>query len=583
MKPFKMRLVLIALLFYCGVSKAHPGHEHESSLKAWRFSDGSAEINAFFLFSEGENVKLIKSDGSIVTLPLVELIEADREWVLEKSNKINEINFAPSHNADRSIKLAITFAFILTFSALSMWPSLMKFYQGASIFPLAGASLLMSSIALLALDKETNTSASLIRKHFEPFNDKVKFRNDDDFFYIESNGIPDHPMMIGIRAWQQQVPIPQPYHGKNSWRIPLKPKLAETPVNAKSNLFRGAIALAINGVPIFNPIKNDGKTDTFIAGELDEFGGHCGRADDYHYHVAPVHLQKIVGPNNPIGYALDGFPLYGFTDSTGKEPKDLDKFNGRMEKDGYRYYSTKIYPYVNGGLRGIVTVKDDQIDPQPRATPIRPDGRPLKGAKITGFSRDDSKKSMTVKYDLNGKSNSIHYTNNGDGSYNFTFTDALGKETNAVYQGRRGDGKETKDKKGGDKKGSDKKGNQSSKAGSESPRLPWIAAHFDELDLDKDGFLLLSELKKEIEKTFSGYDTNKDGKLVREEYSGKNAPVKSAMAGFIKGHAEEFADKDGTITKEALMNAIIKMYEKADRKNAGKLTKSDASQSGKMR
>ena len=37
-------------------------------------------------------------------------------------------------------------------------------------------------------------------------------------------------------------------------------------MSAKHHFFRGAIALAVNGVPIFNPIKNDGKTDTLLAG-----------------------------------------------------------------------------------------------------------------------------------------------------------------------------------------------------------------------------------------------------------------------------------------------------------------------------
>ena len=177
---------------------------------------------------------------------------------------------------------------------------------------------------------------------------------------------------------------------------------------------------------------------------------------------------------------------------------------------------------------------------------------------------------------MNGKTNSIQYSNNGAGTYNFIFTDGNGNETNSVYQEKRIDGKDSKDKKG-----SDKKGEQSSKKGGEETRLPWIAAHFDELDLDKDGYLLLSELKKEIDKTFAGFDANKDGKLTKDEYSGKGSPVKSALAGFIKGHAEEFADNDGTIRKDALTMAMTKMFEKADKKNIGKLSKAEASQSGK--
>ncbi|NBR04769.1 MAG: YHYH protein [Planctomycetes bacterium] len=577
MKNRFIMLTVALLLFICGLTQAHQGHEHESSLKTWKTSDGLFEVKAFFLCQQDENVKLCKVNGSIISIPLSNLSDMDRRWVLDKSVVINNLNLPKDFELPITIGLVLEIGLLVAIAALSIYTCGIIFWQQSSVFPLAGAIALTSSMALFALDKDDKqSSAILVQKHFEPFGNKVKFRSDNDYFYIESQGMPDHPMMIGIRAWQQQVPIPQPYVGKNAWRIPLKPKLADNPVNAKTNLFRGAIALAVNGVPIFNPIKNDGKTDTFIAGELDEFGGHCGRADDYHYHTAPVHLQKIVGANNPIGYALDGFPLYGFTDADGKEPKDLDNFNGRIEQGSYRYYSTKKYPYVNGGLRGEVMVRDGQIDPQPRANPIRPDGRPLKGAKITGFVRDDQKKTMTVKYELNGRTNSIQYTNNGTGTYNFIFTDGNGNETKAVYQEKRIEGKEDKNKKG-----ADKKGNQSSKKGGEETRLPWIAAHFDELDLDKDGYLLLSELKKEIEKTFTGFDSNKDGKLTKEEYSGKGSPVKSALAGFVKGHAEEFADKDGTITKDALTLAMTKMFVKADKKNTGKLSKEDASQSAK--
>jgi hypothetical protein len=106
------------------------------------------------------------------------------------------------------------------------------------------------------------------------------------------------------------VPIPQAYTGDNAWKIPLKPTFAERPISGKTSLRRGAIALAANGIPIFNALNNRGE-DSFAIGELDEFGGHCGRADDYHYHAAPLALQTLVGPSNPIAFALDGFAIYG--------------------------------------------------------------------------------------------------------------------------------------------------------------------------------------------------------------------------------------------------------------------------------
>lgn len=50
-----------------------------------------------------------------------------------------------------------------------------------------------------------------------------------------------------------------------------------------------------NGLLITLPVEQLPGDDACLFGELDEFGGHCGRADDYHYHLAPVHLEKQVG------------------------------------------------------------------------------------------------------------------------------------------------------------------------------------------------------------------------------------------------------------------------------------------------
>lgn len=287
--------------------------------------------------------------------------------------------------------------------------------------------------------RQPENDAVAMQKLFEHFSkDGVASRADEKFLYIASNAFPSHPMMVGIRAWQQQVPLPQPYKGENSWRIPLQPALAARPISAKNALYRGAIALAVNGVPIFNALNNRGE-DAFLAGELDEYGGHCGRGDDYHYHVAPAHLEKIVGKGKPIAYALDGFPIHGYTDAEGKEPGDLDEFNGRFETDGsYRYYSTKKYPYINGGMRGVVSVRGDQIDPQPRDSPARPPGRPLRGATITDFIRDDARQSYTLKYDLAGKSHAVKYTLRGDGTCVFVFSDGEGREQSETYRRRDG-------------------------------------------------------------------------------------------------------------------------------------------------
>jgi len=135
---------------------------------------------------------------------------------------------------------------------------------------------------------------------FEAFAPKASVRWDEKFLFVESNGMPAHNMMVGITAWQQQVPLPQNYTGTNAWHIPLTPVPAKEPRSIKGQFLRGAIALAVNGIPIFNPQNNRGEVSQEI-GELDEWGGHCGRADDYHYRSAPLEMycRRAVGTSRP--------------------------------------------------------------------------------------------------------------------------------------------------------------------------------------------------------------------------------------------------------------------------------------------
>jgi len=265
---------------------------------------------------------------------------------------------------------------------------------------------------------------------FDSFADTVRAFTSGDVWMVESNGIPAHQMMVGITSWQQQFPVPQPYVGNNAWQIPQNPELADEPVSAATGLFRGAIALAVNGVPIFNALNNRG-VDAYLVGELDEFGGHCGRADDYHYHIAPLHLQEIVGSENPIAYALDGFAIYGSVEPDGSPLEALDEYNGHVGADGqYHYHGTDTYPYINGGLVGIVSVSD-QVDPQPTTPAFRPAGEPLPGAEITDFE-DLGKDSYRLEYMIDGQVGSAEYTVS-DTSVSFTFTSPNGEVTSETY------------------------------------------------------------------------------------------------------------------------------------------------------
>ncbi len=447
--------------------------------------------------------------------------------------------------------------------------------------PLSGAQLAQANASQPKKPQEANTPRAATP--FIQFSPLVKTRYDANYLYVESNAMPDHPMMVGITAWQQQVPIPQPYSGDNAWRIPLHPKPAENPLSAKSNFFRGAIALAANGVPIFNPIKNDGRTDTFLAGELDEYGGHGGRADDYHYHIAPLHLQETLGPSLPIAYALDGYPIYGLEEPDGSPVENLDRFNGHVGPDGdYHYHATKDYPYLNGGFHGEVAQRNGQVDPQPRAQGVRPYLRPLRGAAIVGWENPEPQ-SYSLEYTLNRKSHFINYTILPEGGVRFEFVDSSGKTTTETYDAKpaRGNRGDRERQRGGDRNRSRADSEERARRApdqNDPNRQPWITVHANEMDANFDGALTREELVAEVEKTLAGYDANSDGAIQFAEYE-DGGGVRSALGGFVKQHAHELdANNDTSITRQELMALPLRMFQKADANSDGRVTPDEFAQ-----
>lgn len=254
----------------------------------------------------------------------------------------------------------------------------------------------------------------------------VNVREDENYYYIESDGLPDIKMMVGIRSWQQQLPLPQNYTGTNSWQIPKNPEPADSPVSLRDNLMNGAVGIAVDGVPIFNALNNRG-VDSYSIGELDNFGGHCGRADDYHYHIAPTHINSTIGDSYPIAFMLDGYPLYGFKEADGTLPQKLDAHGGHVhDETGYHYHAVPDYPYINQNMYGKINMRKNRegmsfVRPQPRSTPIRPAKRPLPGALITDFTMNSAKSNFSLEYSRNGSLYHIEYKKEENG-WHFTFT-----------------------------------------------------------------------------------------------------------------------------------------------------------------
>ncbi|MEM7601280.1 MAG: YHYH protein, partial [Verrucomicrobiota bacterium] len=296
---------------------------------------------------------------------------------------------------------------------------------------------------------------------FKPFQNRLGLSWDKDFLYIETNGLPDHDMMRGITAWQQQVPLPHPYVGSNRFALPLNPTVLEEP---EELTLMGPIAIAVNGIPIFHALTQSGK-DAYLGGELDDWGGHCGRADDYHYHIAPAHLEEIVGPGNPVAFGLDGHPVYLADPATDKA---LDECHGYFDDEGnYRYVGTLENPYVMANFRGAVDLAN-----RPRAHGVRPHLQPLRGAEITGFSGSLAE-GYSLKYAIGTHKYTINYRITQTGA-DFQFVDTNGETTEESYQRKadRGGGGKGKGGEKGRPKGEKGKGGKDGKGGKGGKKGP---------------------------------------------------------------------------------------------------------------
>ena len=434
-------MIFIVLLQLAAFSAlAHVGG-HGTPTKTWKLAHDTLEAN--FIKQEGDQVYLSDKENNILTFNINEFSKADQQFIEEKAQWILRANTASHpHEFDYGY-LLMAFGAVLLFFPVFKWGK--RYKKGHLAYGALGLVLMVIGCKN-ASGKEKSATANLkvpandvsfMESVFGAF-DKVTTRYDDRYFYVESDGIPEHEMMTGISNWQQQVPIDQDYSGNNAWAIPLQPELAETPLSTKTNFMKGAIAIAANGLPIFNPLNNRGE-DANAIGELDQWGGHCGRADDYHYHLPPTHLQEQVGEGKPIAYALDGFPVYGETD------EELDESLGRFNEEGsYEYHAVEEYPYLIASMRGKVQLNprtkapENEIMPQAKTKGVRPDLRPLKGAKITGF-KTLAPHSYELTYTLGSEEHTINYGWNEEGEYTFEFVHPDGTSTTSTYQRKKQD------------------------------------------------------------------------------------------------------------------------------------------------
>ena len=408
---------------------AHNLTSSEMPLRQWTLSNNNKHIEGSFMMMKGGEIYIEDAANKIQHYPLSEFSKEDQAFAQHKYEAIYALNQPLKMEAKSSLAINVLFIikgiilFILLTLAVFLILKKVERNKWKYLLPIPALGL-MISLYSFAEKAISTTDPNTVDAAFIPFKPNVYTHWDGTWFYVESRGIPTtHNMMIGIRSWQQQVPIPQCYTGSNAWQIPLNPVNASTPVPVNpSHFLRGAVALAVNGVPIFNPYTNTG-VDALLDGQLDSFGGHSGRADDYHYHIAPLHLYGHTTTNLPIAYGLDGYAVYGSLEPNGSAMAPLDSNHGHLGTDGiYHYHGTPAAPYMIGRMVGQVTEDTTlQIIPQPRARPVRAGQSPLSGASIVGFKPDSTGLGYVLTYTLSGQTHKVRYTWPSAGHYQFSF------------------------------------------------------------------------------------------------------------------------------------------------------------------
>lgn len=264
------------------------------------------------------------------------------------------------------------------------------------------------------------------------FDDSVTVTCTDSHAIIQSDTYPDHEKMTGIIGTNEQVPVPGDYAAP----ILLVPTLGTTPLTRDA-----ALGVAVNGVPIYDYTgggemsvadlaHHQAQHDTLQTHQLDVCGGHAGRGDDYHYHAKPtcmIDQMANAGDSAIIGWAFDGFPIYGDNNPDGSviAAGELDVCNGQADGTfGYRYHTSEEAPYIVQCLMGVVA----DFDRLPRVSPLvatdgqgAAPGTPPQGGVQNLIFTENPDGSRSMDYNYEGEEHYIRYTPSAKpGYYDFT-------------------------------------------------------------------------------------------------------------------------------------------------------------------
>lgn len=234
----------------------------------------------------------------------------------------------------------------------------------ATLKPLAGHWYVSQTEPAIYYYKDAEQYLDLFSYHRKDSNkdgiDNIILSHTGTHLVMDSQGYPNHPTAIFPNSGNpNRIEIQ-----KFRFQLPLEPKLNDH----ITRLPMGPIGTAVNGVVYFNPFEMGGMNAVEGYSEvwLDSCCGHPQQTGVYHYHKYPVCVKSPFRDNGKqhspvIGFAFDGFPIYGPYESGGLMAKEatgelsLDSCNGHTDPDrGYHYHVTPgRFPYIIGGYAGV--------------------------------------------------------------------------------------------------------------------------------------------------------------------------------------------------------------------------------------
>jgi YHYH protein len=202
--------------------------------------------------------------------------------------------------------------------------------------------------------------------------DNVTIQFTADTMIIHTHGIPNHPT-----GRFPELGFGNPNYITETVRtfyFPLTPKENPRHValigvnNSNHALPMGPIGLAVNGVVFFNPFDANSQDASDL---MDFCCGHPAPDGEYHYHKYPICVNSPWADDGTahsplLGWAFDGYPLYGPYETADSMAKDiagehaLNEFNMHYDEDrGWHYHVTPgKFPYLIGGYWGTEDAKD---------------------------------------------------------------------------------------------------------------------------------------------------------------------------------------------------------------------------------